>query len=56
MQALRRHPHCNAECCLSVIMMINDAAEDVTGYEYNSDEDEDEQIEQEEHHDPKKQE
>ena len=32
-QAVRRHPQCNPECCLSVIMMVNDAAEDVVVFD-----------------------
>ena len=43
-KSLRQHPYCNAECCLSVIMIMNDAAEDVTFYEH---EEEDEQSENE---------
>ena len=48
MRALRQHPHCSAECCLSVIMMMNDAVEDVTVFEPESEEDEDDQREHEE--------
>lgn len=47
-QALRQHPHCSTECCLSVIMMMNDAVEDVTVFEPESDEDKDDQREHEE--------
>lgn len=47
MRALRQHPHCSAECCLSVIMMMNDAVEDVTVFEPESDEDKDDQGERE---------
>ena len=47
-QALRQHPHCSTECCLSVIMMINNALEDVTVFKPESDEDEDEQSQHEE--------
>ena len=48
LQALRQHPHCSTECCLSVIMMMNNAMEDVTVFEPESDEDNDEQREHEE--------
>ena len=48
LQALRQHPHCSTECCLSVIMMINNALEDVTVFKPESDEDEDEQSQHEE--------
>ena len=48
LQALRQHPHCSTECCLSIIMMMNDAVEDVTVFEPESDEDNDEQREHEE--------
>ena len=47
-QALRQYPHCSTECCLSVIMMINNALEDVTVFKPESDEDEDEQSQHEE--------
>lgn len=47
-RALRRHPRCNTECCLSVIMMMNDAVEEVTIYEHESDEDDDGKNENEE--------
>ena len=47
-QALRQHPHCSIECCLSVIMMMNNAVEDVTVFETESDEDKDDQREREE--------
>ena len=46
-QALRQHPHCSTECCLSVIMMMNDAVEDVTIFQAESDEDKDDQREHE---------
>lgn len=47
-KALKRHPHCDTECCLAVIMMLNDAAEDVTIYEHENDEGEDGQIQNKE--------
>ena len=47
-RALRQHPHCSTECCLSVIMMMNDAVEDVTIFEPESDEDKDDEREREE--------
>ena len=47
-RALRQHPRCSTECCLSVIMMMNDAVEDVTVFEPGSDEDKDDQREHEE--------
>ena len=47
-RALRQHPHCSTECCLSVIMMMNDAVEDVAVFEPENDEDRDDQSEQEE--------
>ena len=48
LQVLRQHPHCSTECCLSVIMMMNDAVEDVLVFEPENDDDQDDQREQEE--------
>lgn len=47
-KVLRQHPHCNTECCLSVIMMMNNALEDVTVFKPESYKDEDKKRENEE--------
>ncbi len=41
---MRRHPQCNPECCLSVIMMMNDAVEDVVIFEQEDEIETEEQL------------